>query len=283
MTDTTSREGTPQIYVPTLRRELLQRPVPETVLFVDPGLPCTDGLPGLYVPPAYPFSRAEAASVLAELLSIGENLDLTTPTGVQTARDRAAADPMSEAEKAELDRFAGRAVRCPDDGGSGEALAASQKVLLLTWDLEERLTEIVHLHNEVADALRPLVESLNGPDGEAHAAAGLADSFVSAAAGLTTAEADWRLTFAAVAPFLPSSVTLVTAHEGMRAAMLEAGMLHPLPEDAARDLEDWPEAVKSAMLWAKAPLWRVLGYAREPQNAPWLLAAPEILVCRNIG
>lgn len=283
MTATTSREGTPQIYVPTLHKELLQRPVPETVLFVDPGLPHTDGLPGLYAPPVFPFSRVEAASILAELLSLGENLDLTTPANARAAQGRTGDGSMSEKEKTDLDRFAGRAEKRTNGTGKDGALVASQKVLLLTWDLEERLAEIVHLHKEVADALRPLAESLGGPDGAARNVADLADSFASASTGLAAGEPDWRLTLAAIAPFLPSPVMLITAHEGMRNAMLEAGMLHPLPEDTARDLGNWPETSKSSMLWAKAPLWRVLGHAREPENSPWLLAAPEILVCRPKG
>jgi hypothetical protein len=93
-------------------------------------------------------------------------------------------------------------------------------------------------------------------------------------------QSDWRLRLTAIAAFVPENAFLVTCHTGMRHGMSEAGIaLHPLPEDAAGQLAGWPEDLQSRLLWAKAPLWRVLGHSREPENAPWLRAEPEIIVC----
>ena len=283
MADTTSREGTPQIYVPTLHRELLRYPVPGSVMFLDPGLPQTKGLSGYYRSDALPLPPDRAAPVLAELLDIGESLDLTTATGVQAARTHFDEGTMNETEKAALARFSsGTAHSGAEQDAYGKALVAAQKVLLLSWDLEERLVEIRCLHRQVADALKPLAENLRGTDADTPEEVP-ADPFLATLPENATDEVDWRLTVAAMAPFLPPSAILITAHQGMRQALLASCMLHPLPEDTADALENWPEAAKSALLWAKSPLWRVLGHAREPENAPWLLAAPEIIVCPGKG
>lgn len=277
----TSREGTPHIYAPTLHRELLQRHMPEGVLFLDPGLPQTAERSGLFHPKTYPLTSSQAASVLAELLTIGEALDVATRTGSQTARALFAdADDTTYKKKVDIARSA---TQSSSSANIHAGIVAAQKVLLLAWDLEERLAEINRLRREIAEMARPLAENLHGPaqkDVGEFSDLGFPDIFVGEHSFSNFNEADWRLTLTAMAAFLPEGATLVTAHPDMRAAMLEAGMLLPLPEDVALRLTGWPEQGISTLLWTKAPLWRILGRSREPVDAPWLLAAQEVIVCR---
>jgi hypothetical protein len=275
--------------------------MPESVLFLDPGLPQTAARPGFFCAPSYPFSREEAASVLAELLHIGESLDLAEHTGRQAARvtDAAAfSGALSAGEEAALRRFAAEsAAEAPGKGaGAQNPLIAVQKALLLAWDLEERLLSIEALRREVAGAAIPLAEALADPsaalgaDKGVNGTAGADQSFAlpgilkDTLQGLPeNALPDWRLNLAAIAAFLPETVLLVTGNREMRAALLEAGMLLPLPEDAAQALAGWPEERKAACLWTKTPLWRILGRTRAPERSPWLLASPEIVVCPPDG
>lgn len=288
----TRQEDTPtQIYVPALRRELASRALPDTVRFMDPGLPQTASAPGFFHPQGYPFSREEAAGVLAELLTVGETLDLSKPSASQAARVPGAggaaaggAITISPDERTALARFtAGEPQR---SAAAVDPKIAAQKVLLLAWDLETRLLEIASLHKEVAEAVKPLAENLHGDNADAFR--DLASNLPGVLFGSITdlpepMEPDWRLSLMAIAAFAPENALLVTCHAGMRTAMLEAGMLHPLPEDVSPHLAGWPETLQSRLLWAKAPLWRVLGHSREPENAPWLRAAPEIIVCPAEG
>ena len=283
----TNQEGVPaQIYVPALHRELVRAPLPATVLFLDPGLPLTVATPGLYHPPSYPFSPENAARVLDELLAVGETLDAANIAAGETAL--ALNGSLSEGEKADIARFAASSP-AKDAHAGQDAKIAAHKVLLLAWDLENRLAEIAALRQEVAEAVKPLAANLHGPGAEDDTAArdfarAMPDILPEALADLPeTMEPDWRLALSAIAAFIPANAVLVTRHEGMRVSLLEAGMLHPLPEDTAEKLAGWPEEERSRMLWAKLPLWRILGRPREPENVPWLLAAPELIICPAKG
>lgn len=280
----TNRGDTPpQIYVPTLNRTLIRKDLPEEVLFLDPGLPQTASLPGLFRPATYPFTPAIAAQALADLLSLGESLDLASAAGKGAARAASASSlSIDKTEANAIAQFAATGAHAPSVQQAENPLIAAQKVLLLAWDLEERLAEIEILRREVAGAAAPLAQTLRDP-AEKAAVEELTHALASVGDLPETAEPDWRLTFAAMAAFLPPHAILVTAHESFRSAMLEAGMLLPLPEDASFRLQGWPEKLLSSLLWVQAPLWRVLGYARPPENAPWLLSAPEIVVCRPEG
>ncbi|CAK7031774.1 MAG: hypothetical protein DELT_02820 [Desulfovibrio sp.] len=270
----TNQEGTPpQIYVPTLRKELVARPLPAGVLFLDPGLPHAPQISPAeetgpaFTPANYPFSREEAERVLAELLSLGETLDLANPKNASVTRESLPQTAFANDEARDIARFAGRG---DESSAPPSPLIAAHKVVLLAWDLETRLGEIHALRQEVAAYANPLAEALGSPPDE--------DIFPE----LTeNAEPDWRLTLSAMAAFLPEDGVWVTAHPGMRESALERGMLLPLPEDAAEKLTEWPESVKSALLWTKVPLWRLLGHAKEPENAPWLAKSPEILFVRG--
>lgn len=272
---TSQADTPPLIYIPTLHYELIDRQLPDGVLLLDPGLPLTPGCAAVFTPGNYPLSRKEAKEVLSDLLSIGEALDLSNPKNIDSARAVFSESGISSEEARNLAAFASQGAPSPM-AAPASPLIAAQKVLLLVWDLEARLVDIHRLQEEIANAAHPLAEALRDPLIE--------KSFSSAIPGLTpdvpdNAQPDWRLTLSAMAAFIPEDAVLVTAHEDMRASLLDRGMLLPLPEDTAEKLANWPGSVKAASLWAKAPLWRVIGHAKPPENAPWLGIAPEILVC----
>lgn len=272
----TSQEDTPPlIYIPTLHYELIGRQLPDGVLLLDPGLPLTAGCAAVFTPGNYPLSRKEAAAVLSELLSIGEALDLSNPKNIDSARAIFSESGISTEEARNLAEFASQGAPSPM-AAPASPLIAAQKILLLAWDLEARLAEIHKLQEEIASAAKPLAEALRDPLNE--------EALSDAVSGLIpdvpdNAQLDWRLTLAAMAAFIPQDAVLITAHEDMRASLLDLGMLLPLPEDTAGKLANWPDSVKAASLWAKAPLWRVIGHAKPLENAPWLEIAPEIIVC----
>lgn len=272
----TSREDAPpQIYIPALRKEFAGLPLPDGVLLLDPGLPHTGGADLFFTPAAYPLSPDAAARALAELLSLGETLDLANPKNAGLARAALPEYGLSPEESGDLAAFAAKTGPLPSPDAPPSLLAA-QKILLLAHDLETRLVEIRTLAREVAETALPLALALGDPAAEDAASGPLATLLPDIP---DTAGPDWRVIVTAMAAFLPEEALLVTAHEGMRDALRESGMLLPLPEESARQLGNWPDSLKESMLWARAPLWRLLGHARIPANAPWLAKSPEIFVC----
>ncbi len=194
---------------------------------------------------------------------------------------------LSAREKTDIAKFAAPDV--PPNVNSGrDPRIAAHKIVLLAWDLETRLAEIAVLRQEVVETVKPLATNLHGLNPEDAATRDFIHSipgFLPASpADLTeTLEPDWRLTLSVIAAFTPKNALLVTRHSGMHAALLEADLLHPLPEGVAEKLTGWPEEDCSRMLRAKVPLWKVLGRPRELANAPWLLETPEIIVCPAKG
>ena len=276
----TSREDTPtQIYIPTLRRELVPCILPETVRFFDPGLPQTVAASDFFHPQTYPLSPKLALRTLEELLAVGEALDLATAAGSQAVRG--IPQSAQDIEKSDIARFA--AAIAPEPATRPDPKIAAQKVLLLAWDLESRLLEIADLRQKVAEAVKPLQKNLHG-EFEADTLRELSPVFSDGLPGDLTdlpdfPEPDWRLSLAAMAAFIPENALLVTCHPEIRDALQEAGALLPLSEHAAQNLGEWPKAIRSTLFRAKAPLWKIIGHAHKPKNTPWLLAAPEIIVC----
>lgn len=279
------------IYVPALRRERIPYRLPEAVLTLDPGLPQTAETPDAFRPQTYPFSRDQAARVLDELLSIGEALGMADHPGGHAADSRAAwaANRTDGApaggEKADLARFAARKTRQTAQPENDPPIA-SQKILLLAWDLERRLSEIAALRSQVAEAVKPLAENLHGGEDVDPMLQGIINALPGALpeslADLPeSAEPDWRLTLTAIAAFAPDNAILVTAHKGIRNALHEAGMSRPLPprfEDGTEPLPGWSVTARAGASWAETPLWRVLGRPREPKNALWLCTARKIII-----
>jgi len=276
----TSREDTPtQIYIPALCRELVPCTLPKTVRFFDPGLPQTVAASGFFHPQTYPLSPEQAVRTLEELLAVGEALDLATAVGSQAAQGILL--PVQDNEKTDIAHFAAGIPQGPV--AKPDQKIAAQKVLLLTWDLERRLLEIADLRQKVAEAVNPLQENLHGKL-DANTAREFSLAFSDGLPGDLTdipnfPEPDWRLCLAAMAAFLPENALLITCHPEIRDALRETGDLLPLSECAMQNIDGWQDTMRSKLFRAKVPLWKILGHALEPKNAPWLLVAPEIIVC----
>ncbi|GHV54559.1 hypothetical protein FACS1894206_07610 [Deltaproteobacteria bacterium] len=274
----------PQIYVPCLHRELLLFPLPREVSFLDPGLPQTASGSGFFHPAAYPFPPETAAKMLTELLSLGEFLGVTATEGRSAANAKnGGRSALNNAEKAALAHFAGRGNAQNFSGGpengNAEAIAA-QKILLLSWDLEERLIAINNLRAEVSSALEPLQKSLRDPLTSKEGLPVLPpDDFSAVLEKLPDiAKPDWRICLAAMAAFIPPNAILVTGDEAIRAALDEENCLHPLPRETGKKLQGWTEDEKAACLRAKEPLKRILGQHGKMKQSPCILNATEIIV-----
>lgn len=280
----TRQDDTPiQIYVPALRRERIPFRLPEQVFTLDPGLPQTAEAPGVFSPQTYPFSRNQAALVLEELLSIGEAMGMAENPGSHADGHAAWAahhpgGTLLDDEKADLSRFSAQKTRQTVMPENNPGIVAAQKILLLAWDLESRLTEIATLRRQIVESVRPLAENLHGGEAVDPMLRGIVNALPGALpeslADLPESVApDWRLTLAAVAAFVPGNAIFVTAHEGIRNALRETGRPHNAERLPGRNGEVPDNAFRTT-----APLWRVLGRPREPGNAPWLCAAREFIV-----
>ncbi len=279
----------PLIYAPTMHKELAPFTAPPGVLFLRPGLPGQQTDADFFLPAAYPFSPAEAKVVLVDLLALGEAFEVADDpalwTGAAERPARVLRSSLSGGEKAALGRFATEGGYAGTQGASenntDSPFSAAQKILLLAWDLEERLLELAALRETIAAAGQTLALSLAAnaeeKDESDRSVPQKAAFFTPPPDGIQNV--DWRLSLAAMAAFLPPESVIVTAHSEMRQSMRDAGMLQPLPEDTAELLDAWPPALRAATLWANLPLWRILGHTRPPENKPYLLHAPEILIC----
>ncbi len=255
------------LYTPTLHRELAPAHVPSGVLFMHPGLPGSMRA-DQWRPASYPMSASEAKSVLAELLALGQSVALADNPGLWAAAPQPSGRALPPEEEAALLRF----TVARDAREQGLPLAA-QQTLLLTWDLEERLLELEALRRQVTEAGKALAASLGDDDEPEN------DFFLPLDTGVD--EPAWQTTLAAMAAFLPPEAILVTAHARMRQDLTEAGLLSPLPPLPLEgiSLDSWPPELRAASLWAKAPLWRLLGRTRQPENKPQLSHSPTLLVC----
>ena len=272
------------LYVPTLHKELLSF-TPPGVRFMYPGLPgALERDEDWFYPASYPFSPDEARAALRDMLAFGELHEGGNAGAVGI--DTQLRSVMDSRERAQVEEFSERGRQNATAGGGRmeavllerQNLVSAQTALLLAWDLEERLLELSALHAEVAAARVKLAASLGSGDVDEKDAAVLALPVPE-----PLAAPSWQLTLAALAAFIPENATLVSCHPGMREYLLENGMLTPLPEDTAERLEGWTSPVLSTTLWASLPLWRILGYSRPPEQRPWLLAAPELLLCPAHG
>ena len=287
------------IYAPTLHRELAPEIIPPSVLFFSPGLTSAVSQQ-TFVPSNLPLAPAEAGSVLAELLRLGETLDVSAKHSAVFSTSTLRPAEFTPEEKKALRTFAatGKSGSLPREHAKNPTIDA-HKVLLLAWDLEERLKELAVLREQVQLAAKPLEESLRDPSLFLTETFGISTSedakqacdtpYVSSHDALHALlelpdmvidEPDWRITLTAMAAFLPQNTVIVTAQPSMCTVMRDAGMLHPMPEDVAEDLVLWPERLKSVCLWANGiPLWRLLGHTRPQELAPWLNMTLEILAC----
>lgn len=275
------------LYFPHLHPDLLPDPerqaLPEGVRFLDPGLARPDS-PAHVLPPAAPFDRRLAKAILADTLRFGES--------VADPRDIAVHGLMQQAQilSPESGRLVLSEVERSISGAEGqsgpaadpelEARRQAQTLLLLAWNLEERMLDLRQIDAGLRDSWTRLGQSVGsaeeaapaGPSGAEEAEDGeeadgdaLAVGAMLSGLGLPEAYAEalpWRRILEAFAVLAPGE-PLLTADAAIASALREAGV---------------PES-RGAF---EAPAWRLAGLDRCPAARPWL-DTPVRLACLGLA
>jgi hypothetical protein len=277
------------LYFPHMHPDLLpgadRQALPEGVRFLDPGLARPDS-PDHALPQDAPFDRRLAKAILADTLRFGESVanprDIAVHGLLQQAQ--ALAPESGRLVLAEVERSMAGAGGQPGAPAEPllEARRQAQTLLLLAWNLEERMLDLRRIGLDLRDSWARLGESVT-PAEEADAAAAPgqpgptpvsdaedgqeADSDALAVgtllSGMSLPDAygealPWRRileAFAVLAPGRP----LVTADACIAQALREAGV----------------SEVEGVF---EAPAWRLSGLDRCPASRPWL-DVPVRLAC----
>lgn len=219
--------------------------LPDMFLRLSPGI---GEAAGSWLPPGYVFTRDEAAGLLASMrgAALGdlESMRILLNPGM------AAAQSGFRSEMDELARFA-----AGDDCGSSLKvrilLEQAQKILLWIWLQEEAWTDIASLSRECASKDASLRgQFTDNPGGSVRKAEKMFEPDASIMPS-------WRICAANAALFVPQGVPFLV--EGsMRDEMLEDFAFKP-----AKDAPiSWAESLPPGMLYASAPLWKVLRHTR---------------------
>lgn len=271
------------LYFPHLHPDLLtggeRQALPQGVRFLDPGL-AQPGSPDHVLPAAAPFDRRMAKAILADTLRFGES--------VAAPRDIAVHGLLQQAQA--LSPESGRLVQAEVErtitGGAGEpgaiadplleARRQAQTLLLLAWNLEERILELRRIDEDLRASWARLGESVAAPESVGESAVAVEnDDETDAApdkdalalgtvlANMTPPDAygealPWRRMLEAYVALAPGQ-ELVTADQAIAAALREAG----LPEQQGA---------------FAAPAWKLAGLDRCPAGQPWL-ETPVRLAC----
>ncbi|MBU1230762.1 MAG: hypothetical protein KKA55_04330 [Proteobacteria bacterium] len=267
------------LYFPHLHPELLpdelRQALPEDLRFLDPGLALPDSS-SHFLPDSAPFDRSTAKAILADTLRFGESVGAPRDIAVHGLLQQAQSlSPESGRQVlADVENSLVGAAAQPDARPEPalEARQQSQTLLLLAWNLEERMLDLRHIDAGLRSSWQRLGESLD-PLGAADGAGPASAAGVDAEdesdadalalgrmlAGMNPPDAfaeslPWRRILEAFAVLAPG-LDLVTADASIVAALREAG----LPE------------IRGAF---EAPAWRLAGHDRCPAGKPWL----EVLV-----
>lgn len=263
------------LYFPHLHPDLLpdsgRQALPEGVRFLDPGLAKPDS-PDHVLPAAAPFDRSLAKAILADTMRFGESVanprDIAVHGLLQQAQ--ALAPESGRLVQAQVERSMAKAGSQPGAAADPllEARRQAQTLLLLAWNLEERLLDLRQIDAGLRDSWARLGESVASPESaEAGAPAAQSDAedgqevdnnalaVGKMLSGLTLPDAygealPWRRILEAFAVLAPGQA-LLTADAAIAQALREAG----LPE------------VQGAFT---APAWRLSGLDRCPAARPWL-------------
>lgn len=300
-------------YLPSLHRRSAPDGLPNDLTFFPSGLP-VDGAPGAAgssspdgpsgaaddawraAYEALPLKGREAASLLDEMLSVGDayadggflrqlhanhdfmegrikwrgapgefaDLDAFAATGTvrKAAPAAAATAPAMTWEAAQAREALPPAIR--------QALLDCQKVLLLAWWREEKLLELAGLERRFLAAESALSAAL----GEDDALPGLAHD--AGASGAEETGVPWRVMLDAASPFLPETAALFTVDASMTLALREAGVLRPLPEESAAFFAGWPQKLTAGLMCVRLPVWRLVGRKGPLDERPWLTREVEV-------
>lgn len=267
--------------------------LPESVRFVSPGLPDTDG-DRFFVSGELPFAPRVAAACLGELLSMGETVSsprelvtLAVNTRLQAGLSGKASSShnVGKDECNDIDAFAAsgayesmKGQRADIDDAQALARAsaeAAQKVLILAWSLEERMRELAALSQNFSD-INSLFDDAVGVDerGDFPGLDDIRGGFPDL--GDVQGTVPWRKVFEAVVRFAPVEAAFVTCDAEMVAAITETGKASALDADTAKRL-GWTGKTDVAV--CTLPAWQVTGHSRVPEDKPWLERDVSLIVC----
>jgi len=266
-------------HFPQMHPELLpaaERAVlPSEARFLDPGLG-KPGSPDHERPASAPFDARTAKALLTDTLRFGESVSSPRDILAQGLVEQAnALNPeSSRAVQAEVERSI-LGVVTPEKAGPDaqeNARRQAQMVLLLAWNLEERLLDLRGAEAKIQTAWERLDKSVSAGEGEAddgsdHEAMHLGREL----SGLTLPMgADlampWRKLLESFAVLVPEAA-LITTDVEIGAALTDSG----IPEAS---LADMPGAARVF----RAQAWRLIGLDRLPEARPWLDAMITLAV-----
>lgn len=260
-------------YFPHLHPALLadseREALPDGVRFLDPGLGPSDS-PVHQLPENAPFDRRTAKAVLADTMRFGE--DVANPREIAVhgllQQAQALAPESGRLVQAEVERSLAGVGTTTDVQADPllEARRQAQTLLLLAWNLEERMLDLRQIDAGLRDSWSRLGESVSPAEEAEHVAApaegedsvetdGDAMAVGTMLSGLGLPEPDeeslpWRRMLEAFAVLAPGQ-DLVTAETEIALTLREAGV----PESNGV---------------FQAPAWRLSGLDRCPSARPWL-------------
>ncbi|MDP3428029.1 MAG: hypothetical protein Q8S17_11730 [Humidesulfovibrio sp.] len=266
------------LYFPHLHPALLtgleRQALPEGVRFLDPGLAPADS-PDHALPDSAPFDRRLAKAILADTMRFGESVGNPRDIAVHglLQQVQALAPESGRLVQAEVERSMAGAGGLKDAAPDPQLAARrqAQTLLLLAWNLEERILDLRQIDAGLRESWARLGQSVTPVEEADHELAGELASETDGEAmalgtmlsGLGLPEPDgealpWRRILEAFAVLAPGQ-DLVTADADIALALREAGA---------------PEAG----CVFEAPAWRLSGLDRCPSARPWL-DVPVRLVC----
>lgn len=258
------------LYFPHMHPELLSEEaraaLPAEVRFLDPGLAPADSAAHA-LPESAPFDRRTAKAILADTLRFGESVaaprDIAVHGLLQQAETLAPEGARQVA--AEVERsIAGVAQAESRADPLDEARRQAQTLLLLAWNLEERLVELRGIDQRLRESWQRLGESVAPAEAAETDVAEEGDldedsrQLGQVLAHMTPPDAEpdaekaglpWRRMLQAFAVLAPGA-RLATTDPSVGSALREAGL------------------VSSGT--AAAPAWRLAGLDRCPEDRPWL-------------
>lgn len=259
---------------PELLAEAVRTALPDSLRFLDPGTGDPRSTAHL-LPEAAPFDRRTAKALLADTLRYGESVanprDLLARSLAQQVQSQAGEGSglvRREVERSILDAVSGPA----GDDPAQAALRQGQMLLLLAWNLEERMLELRSIDAGLRESWAQLGACVAKGDAEVddeadHEALALGKEL----SGMRPLEATqlavpWRTL---LEPFLllAPGATLCAALPEIAATLADAGVA-----EARADL------VPGASRVFLDAAWRLLGLSRLPESRPWLAAELTLAV-----
>lgn len=258
------------LYFPQLHPDLLssdeRQALPQDVRFLDPGLGAASSAQHLR-PEAAPFDPRIAKALLADTLRLGESQAHPGDLLAQSLVEQAGAlmPESGRAVQAEVEKsLLGSQAQTQTVAPLLAAQRQGQMLLLLAWNLEERLLELQGVEGRLKSAWDRLDQSVAaGPEAADDEADLEAISIGRELSGLTRPEASsismpWRKLLESFVVLMPGQA-LCTADAEIGAGLAEAG----IPEAS---LDEMPGAQRVF----RAQAWRLMGHEALPQGRPWL-------------